>query len=607
MVGDLSPQQATFFVILIVAFGLLITEKLRNDLVALLIIVALTATGLLSSSEALAGFGSEPAVTVAAIFVLSQALHQTGLSRSAGALIARLAGESYTRIVAVIMTSVALMSAFTHHVTTTAVMLPVSMTIARERGYAPSKLLMPMSFAASLGTTITIIGAPAFLIASSILHRSGGQALSVFSIAPIGIAITLVGTLFMLTVGRRLLPDRGQTEHSADRFRLTDYFTEVTVLSSSPLVDKPVREIESQAGHRDLFVTGWLRQGRPVRAPFGDQPVQAGDVLMVRTSPEQIVAVREQSGVELHPVHQYGERTTASNGQAESGDEQIEDKLVQAIVAPASDLVGRSLGDVNFLHRYGAIVVGLWRRRGWLNEELSRIRLKGGDVLVLQGDDQALSRVGEDRAFLMLMPFQGESRPRRKAPIAALIMVVTVLVAALNVLPLAVAMIAGGVAMVLSGCVRPRPAYRAIDARIYVFIAGAIPLGDAMEKSGASALMAGWIQSSVGGFNETVVLLIIFGIVAVLTQFMSDSATTALFGPVAAALAAGLGRAPEPFVVTVAMASVVAFITPIGHHGNLLIYGPGRYQFADFVRVGTPLTILIGIVAVLTAQMVWPG
>ncbi len=605
MLGALSPQQALFFLILIVAFGLLITEKLRNDAVAILIIIALTASGLLSSAEALAGFGSEPAIAVAAIFVLSQALHQTGLSQLAGEWIARASGTSYTRIVGVIMLAVAAMSAFTHHVTTTAVMLPVSMTLARDREISPSKLLMPMSFAASLGTTITIIGAPAFLIASTVLQKAGQPGLSVFSIAPVGLAITLVGTLFMLTIGRRLLPDRGQGEQSADRFRLTDYFTELTVLANSPFVDKPISEIEAGEGHRELFVTGWLRHGRQVRAPYGDQVVRSGDVLMVRTSPEQMVAITERAGVELHPITQYG--TAADDGAGADDEAGIADKLVQAIVAPASELAGRTLGDVNFHDRYGAIVVGLWRRSGWLNEELSRIRLEAGDVLVLQGDDESLNRVANDRAFLMLMPFQGEARPRRKAPLAALIMVATVLVAASSVLPLPVAMMAGACAMVLTGCLRPRQAYRAIDARIYVFIAGAIPLGDAMEKSGASKLMATWIQGTLGGLNETVVLLVIFGIVAVLTQFMSDAATVALFGPVASALAHGLGRNPEAFVVTVAMAAVVAFITPIGHHGNLLIYGPGRYQFADFVRVGTPLTILIGIVVVVTTQLVWPG
>jgi len=207
----------------------------------------------------------------------------------------------------------------------------------------------------------------------------------------------------------------------------------------------------------------------------------------------------------------------------------------------------------------------------------------------------------------MLVPFRGESRPRNKAPMAALIMIATVVVAGFNGLPLPVAMLAGAAAMVLSGCIRPRQAYRAIDPRIYVFIAGAIPLGDAMDKSGTSKLLAGWLQTAVGALPEIAILMIIFAIVAVLTQFMSDSATVALFAPVAVQLANGLGHRPEAFVVVVAMAAVAAFLTPIGHHGNLLIYGPARYQFADFVRVGTPLTIVVGVVAVLMSMAVWPG
>jgi di/tricarboxylate transporter len=408
----------------------------------------------------------------------------------------------------------------------------------------------------------------------------------------------------MVTVGRWLLPDRGQVGSAIDPFRLTDYFTELTIPDDSPYVGKTVREIEEREGHQQLFVTGWLREGRQRRAPFGDDPVAAGDVLLVRTSPEQIVAIREQQGIDLHPVAQYVEDGHVKS----SGDDDEDEKLMQALVAPQSDLAGRTLADIDFRERYGgAVVVGLWRSRGWLNEELSRIRLRAGDALIVQGDEDALARVANDRAFLMMVPFSGEAKPRRRAPVAGLVMLGTVFLAAFSVLPLAVAMMAGAVAMVATGCIRPRQAYRAIDARVYVFIAGAIPLGDAMEKSGASKLMAGWIQSAVGGLNETIVLLVIFGIVAVLTQFMSDSATVALFGPVAVALAAGLGRSPEAFVVTVAMAAVAAFLTPIGHHGNLLIYGPGRYQFADFVRVGTPMTILIGVVSVLVAQRIWPG
>jgi di/tricarboxylate transporter len=596
----LTVQQGLFFAILIVAFALLITERLRNDLVALLIILALVLSGLLSDKDALAGFGSEPAIVVVSIFVMSAALHHTGLSDAIGSGIGRLSGSSYTRIIGVIMPSVALFSAFTHHVTTTAVMLPVTMTLSREKGISPSRLLMPLSFAASLGTTTTIIGAPAFLIASADLQKAGHPGLSVFSIAPIGLALSAVGTLFMLTLGRALLPDRGKSDAGGDRFRLTDYFTELRVLPDSPYVGKSIGEIESSEGHQQLFVTGWLRHGSSLRAPYGERTLAAGDVLVVRTSPEEIVSIQERPGLELHPMAQY-------SATAPPSDDEGDTKLVQALVAPGSELAGRSLGELDFRRRYGAIVVGLWRPRGWINEELSRIKLREGDALVLQGDEEALSRVANDRAFLMMVPFQGEARPHGKASLAGLIMLGAVALAAFAVVPLDIAMLSGAVAMVLTGCIRPRQAYRAIDARIYVFIAGAIPLGDAMEKSGSSQVLSDWLQAAVGGLNETLVLLAVFAIVAVITQFMSDSATVALLGPVAAALAQGLGRNPEAFVVTVAMAAVAAFLTPIGHHGNLLIYGPGRYQFADFVRVGTPLTILIGIVTVFMAQLVWPG
>jgi di/tricarboxylate transporter len=278
---------------------------------------------------------------------------------------------------------------------------------------------------------------------------------------------------------------------------------------------------------------------------------------------------------------------------------------VQAVVAPNSDLVNRTIGAIDFRRRYGAIVVGIWRKHGWLQQEMSKTKLRAGDVLVLQGKHEALDRVANDRAFLMLVPFHGEARLRGKAPLAGAIMLATVVAAALNWLSIDMAALAGAVAMVLTRCITPRQAYRAIDPRIYVFIAGALPLGAAMQKSGASQLLAGWLQSAVGGWSQMLILLALFAIVAAITQLMSDSATTALFAPVAVALAQALGQAPEPYVVTVAMASVAAFLTPIGHHGNLLVYGPGRYQFVDFVRVGAPLTILVALVVALLAPVVW--
>ena len=590
----MTTQQILFLSILFISFALLLSERLRTDMVAVLIILALYCSGVLTAAEALSGFASEPAITVAAIFVLGAAAHHTGLSTLIGNWVGKLAGHSVTRALLVIMPAVALLSAFTHHVTTTAIMLPVTMNLARQRQLPASKLLMPLAFAASLGTTITIIGAPAFLIADGVLKQAGQPGLSIFSIAPIGLTLSVLGTLFMVVCGRFLLPAHQGDTDAPSRFRLDRYYTEVTVLGGSRFLRRTIGQVEADS-HNTFKVVGWLRDNERVRRPYGEAKLQAGDVLLVRTTPEEIASVRRERGVELQPVLKYGQATSDR------------EDLVQAVVAPDSELADRTLSEIDFKTKYGAVVVGLWRRVGWLHQQLAHIKLRAGDVLVLQGDSEALNRVGEDPSFLMLVPFVRETRLRGRTVRTALIMLSTIVAAACNFLPVEMASLAGAAAMVLFGCISGRKAYAGIDSRIYVFIAGAIPLGLAMQKTGTADLTAQWLQHSLSHFNETTILALLFSVVAITTQFMSDAATTAIFAPVAVAVARHLGHAPEPYAVTVAMAAVAAFLTPIGHHGNLLVYGPGRYKFMDFVRVGTPLTFLVAAVVIAVAPMLWPG
>ena len=605
MFANVNPQQIAFLAILLIAILLFVTEWIRTDLVAVLIVVALYVTRVLKPDEALSGFSSEPAIVIAGIFVLSRALHVTGLSDSIGNWIGKLAGSSVSRAIAVIMPTVGLLSAFTHHVTTTAMMLPITLDLSRERKMPASKLLMPMSFAASLGTTITIIGAPAFLIASTVLQQSGRPGLGIFSIAPIGLSLTLAGTLFVLFIGRFLLPTHKAGDDPGRHFRLEDYLTEITVPPKSSFIDKTVNEIRED-GKYQFVVSGVLRKGKRLRA-YKNEPLKSGDVLIVRTTPEELVTIRKQPDLHLHPVKTYGTAEERDRKEKENEHDNGSDLFVQAVVAPRSSLAGRTLSNIDFKRHYGAIVVGLWRKDGWLNQEVSKVKLRPNDVLVLEGDEQAVSRVANDDAFVMMMPFQAEPTMKRKAWLAGAIMLATILLAAFNLMTIEMAAITGAVAVVLSGCIPINQAYRAIDARIFVFIAGAIPLGTAMQKTGTANVLAGWMQRGVSNWPEPLVLLVLFAVVSVITQFMSDSATTALFAPVAVALAQALGRAPEPFVVTVAMASVVAFLTPIGHHGNLLIYGPGRYKFSDFVKVGTPLTIVCAIIVAVLAPLIWRG
>ena len=598
--NPLDWQQISLAIILLVAFILLLTEYIRIDLTAVFIIIALVVTGLLEPEEALSGFSSEPAIIIAAVFILSEALFRTGLSDRLGLWIGRLAGKSLNRMLSVIMLAVAALSAFTHHVTMTAVMLPVTLKLSREHKIAPSKLLMPMSFAASLGTTITIIGAPAFLIADNVLRRAGRPGLTVFAIAPIGIALSLAGTLFVVLLGRFLLPDRHGDTDEQTHFRLDSYYTEVIVLPDSPFVGKTLAELEA-AEVQSLRVAGWVQGGRTLRRPFDNQPIRQGDILLLRTSPDDIATIQEEPGFALHPLVKYSNAIPTNNGHKEETE-----PLVQAVIAPESELVGRTLAQVSFLERYGTLVVGLWRSKGWLRAELSRVKLRAGDVLVLLNNQDAMRQMKDDRSFLMLTPFQGVPLRRRKAPFAGLVMAATIILAALNILPVTIALLAGAAIVVLARCLTIRQAYEAIDTRIFVFIAGAIPLGLAMTKSGMADLLASGLQRAVGGWPSWAILLLLFMVTALITQLMSDSATTALFAPVALSLAQVLNYPPEPFVVTVAMAAVASFFTPIGHHGNLLVYGPGHYQFADFLKLGTALTFIVAIIVVLLAPILWP-
>jgi di/tricarboxylate transporter len=611
----LTPQQLVFFGILIVACGLLITERLRTDVVAILIILSLYVYGILAPEDAFAGFSSEPAIVIASVFVLSAGLHHTGMSEMLGQWIGRLAGKSMARMLAVIMPFVALMSAFTHHVTITAMMLPVTLSLSREREIPASKLLMPLAIGSSVGTTITIIGAPSFLIASQLLKQAGQPGLGVFSVAPIGLALTAAATLYMIVAGRFLLPARQGSQDKGGKFRLDEYATELRVVGDSPFLGKTIPEVEDDP-HHHLAVNGWLRAGQRLSPPFGRRKIREGDVLLVQATPEDLVTIKETKGLELEPVAQYEHEVSEAgpkekgNGQGNGAHEKKEDpqdELVQAVIAPRSFLVGRTLSQIDFKRAYGAVVVGLWRQGQRTGDELARTKLRVGDVLVLEGSEKALSRIADDRDFLMMMPFQGEPLRRRKALLSAAVMLLTILAAALGWLSLGMATLAGATAMVLTRCLTASQAYRAIDQRMYIFIAGAIPLGTAMQRTGSAKLLASWLQAGVAGWSETLVLFALFMVVALIVQFMgSDSATVALFAPVAIALAAGLGKAPQAYVITLAMAAVVAVFTPMSHH-NLIIYGPAGYRFFDYTKVGTPLTLVMGGIVAVLAPVTFPG
>jgi di/tricarboxylate transporter len=588
-------QQLLFLLILAGGLYLFVSERLRVDVTAMLLLLALVLTGVLDAKQALSGFASEPAIIVAAVFVISGGLAATGITERLGQWIGRASGRSESRAVAVLMPAVAALSAFTHHVMVTAMMLPIVLRHARERQLPASRLLMPMSLAASLGTTLTLVSAPAFLLAGNMLERAGGEGLGIFSITPIGIALVLVGMVYM-QLARWLLPKRSGAHGDDGYLRLDRYRTELLVVEGSRWSTRPLAELQKALGDRFRLI-GWLRGGKRRDDLVASSPLLVGDILLVEAAADELKSLHDDPGLDLNAIARFS-RDVSGDGEAQ---------LVQAVVAPGSEFIGRSIRELDFSRRFHTVIAGLWRREGDLAPQLSDARLREGDLLVLWGRPSRFSDLAAHHGFLMLVPFAGEAKRRVRAPVALLILAATILAAATEWLPAALAFLFGAVAMVVTRCVDTEQAYREVDVRIFVMIAGVIPLGIAMEQTGTAQLLASGLLHVVAGWPSLAVLLVMFGLAALLTQLMSDAATTVLLGPIAISLAQSLGLPPTPFVVCTALGAVVAFLTPIGHHGNLLILGPGQYRFVDFLRIGLPLTALIALVSAWMARWLWLG
>jgi di/tricarboxylate transporter len=588
-------QQIVFLLILAGGLYLFVSERLRVDVTAMLLLLALVLTRVLDAKQALSGFASEPAIIVAAVFVISGGLAATGITERLGQWIGNASGRSESRAVAVLMPAVAALSAFTHHVMVTAMMLPIVLRHARERQLPASRLLMPMSLAASLGTTLTLVSAPAFLLAGTMIERAGGEGLGIFSITPIGIALVLVGMGYM-QLARWLLPKRSGAHGDDGYLRLDRYRTELLVVEGSRWSTRPLAELQKALGDRFRMI-GWLRGGKRRDDLVASSPLLVGDILLVEAAADELKSLHDDPGLDLNAIARFS-RDVSGDGEAQ---------LVQAVVAPGSEFIGRSIRELDFSRRFHTVIAGLWRREGDLAPQLSDARLREGDLLVLWGRPSRFTDLAAHHGFLMLVPFAGEAKRRIRAPVALLILAATIVAAATEWLPAALAFLFGAVAMVVTRCVDIQQAYREVDVRIFVMIAGVIPLGIAMEQTGTAQLLASGLLHVVAGWPSLAVLLVMFALAALLTQIMSDAATTVLLGPIAISLAQSLGLPPTPFVVCTALGAVVAFLTPIGHHGNLLILGPGQYRFSDFLRIGLPLTALVALVSAWMARWLWLG
>ncbi|PLX86322.1 MAG: hypothetical protein C0617_01735 [Desulfuromonas sp.] len=581
--------------ILVVAIVLFATEWLRMDLVALLVLLALGLTGLVSVEEAFSGFSNPAVITVAAMFVISSAIANTGATGRLGERLIQIAGDSEPRLIAAVMATAALFSAFINNIGSTAVLLPLVVTMARKAKTPPSKLLIPLAFGSLMGGVCTLIGTPPNILMNELMKEYAGQSFSMFDFTPIGLVVVATGILYMTYAGRHLLPRR-KSGTLTEAYQVKEYITEVEIHENSPLAGRTI----TQSGLEEEFelkVRAILRGKQKIPFPRRNRKIHEGDTLFLEGNPEGILKVRTEKGLSVVPER--------DNPVANKSDRNLV-VVVEASLTPTSEMAGKTLRDVRFGDTHGLTVLAIWRSGAPVVKRVDHVVLKFGDVLLLQGPEEKVVHLGKEHGFLLLGGVPMASYFPRKAPVALATLVGMVLLAATGVLPIMLSAALAATLMVITRCVTISEAYDSIDWSIIILIAGTLPLGLAMENSGAARFLADLIISQVGPYGPWMVLGAVFLLTFALTEVMSHAAAAVLIAPIAFNTALDLGASPKPFFMAVAIAASSCFMTPISHQSNALVMGPGGYKFFDYIKVGTPLNFGVWVIATLIIPLFFP-
>ncbi len=591
----MSFEIAFVLLLLVIAVVMFATEKFPVDLVALIVMALLLLSGIITPEEGVSGFSNSATVTVGAMFTLSAGLFKTGVVNYLGSIIGRLFKYNFLLALVAVMVAVGLFSAFINNTPVVAIFTPLLLGIAREIKASPSKMLMPVSFASMFGGVCTLIGTSTNILVSSIAERHGQRPFSMFEFAPLGVVMFAVGTVYMLTIGRRLIPDRRSSGEVTQTFGMGEYLAEIILLPEAKSVGKPlgnsplVQEVE-------LEIIEVYREGRLLTLPPPETLLQAGDLLRVRCDVEKIRKLQERLGIQLR----------AEGHWPDEEEEAKETTLVEAVIAPNSTLAGKSLKQSRFRDVFGAIALAIRHRGTLMREHLENIRLSAGDALLLKVKRDHLDQLKQDRAFVIVSEVGLPEYRKRKMIPALLVIFGVVLAATLNLTPILISAIAGSVLLILTGCLDPEDVYKAVEWKVIFLLAGVLPLGVAMEKTGAALFISKGLLLVVGAWGPRAIVAAFYLVTSLLTEAMSNNATAVLLAPIAISTAESLGVDARPLLMAVTFAASASFMTPVGYQTNTLIYGPGQYKFADFLRVGTPLNMLFWVLATLLIPRFWP-
>ncbi|WP_224448031.1 SLC13 family permease [Haloprofundus salilacus] len=583
----------------ITALGVMVTLMLVQPVTETLASVGLLAAPIrmISVDQGLSGFASQATLTVLAMFILSEGVQRTGVVQILGAKIAAVTRESESRQLGAVIGVVAPISGFINNTAAVAILLPMVTDLAERGRSSPSKLLLPLSYASMFGGTLTLIGTSTNILASDIFDRLGYEPFSMFEFTGLGIVVALVGTAYLLTIGRYLTPARIRPQSDlTEEFEMGEYLTEVLVREDSPLVGQRVQDALVETA-LDVDLLQLIRGGDVFLEPLGPKEIQGGDVFAVRTDRDTLVELLDVEGLDLVPVR-VDEETLEAGGSGQN--------LVEVVVAPRSALVGESLSSLGFRQRYDATVLALRRGGELIRRRMDDVALQVGDTLLVQASTGSIERLDRNRDFIVAQEIERHDFRESKIPVAVGIVALVVAVAAIDFVPIVVSALAGALAMIATRCLKPSEIYEAVQWDVIFLLAGVIPLGIAMQETGADQLLADTVVASATALPMLGVLALFYVVTALLTNVISNNASVVLMVPVAVEAATQIGANPLSFVIAVTFAASTAFMTPVGYQTNLFVYGPGGYKFTDYVRVGAPLQLLFAVVTTLGITVFFP-